>query len=183
MKLMFISDIHGCYDRLLEAYDKFKQTKAEYLVILGDNTHHGPRNAIQSDYNPMKVAEFLKSHQSELLLIKGNCESDADIMVQGQPILDHSVLFVKGHKVFLTHGHVYNEDNLPSNLVKGDVLIRGHYHVPLLKRVNDIIVTCPGSIGVPKDNSKPSYILLDEEGIKGFELKDNKQLFDYKWGE
>ncbi len=183
MKLMIISDIHGYYDELIKAYEIFKESQASYLISLGDNTHHGPRNPLHDGYDPKKTAEFLKSHQKELLLIRGNCESDADIMVQGQPVLNHSVLFINNHKVFLTHGDLYNEDNLPSNLLKGDILLRGHFHIPLLKKVNDIIVACPGSIGVPKDNSKPSYIILDDNGLKGFEIDSKKELFSYSWEE
>ena len=34
---------------------------------------------------------------------------------------------------FLTHGHIYNEDNLPS-LGKGDVFLYGHTHIPVAEK-------------------------------------------------
>lgn len=178
---MIASDIHGYYQPLLKLWDIFVKSEAEYLILLGDLIYHGPRNPLQAGYDPLAVGGFLKEHQNKIIIIKGNCESDADMMILGQPILEHNVALIKGHKVFLTHGHVYNENNVPSNLIKGDVLLRGHFHIPLIDELpNGIILASPGSIGVPKGGSQPSYILMDEQGIEGYTLT-GEHLFKRAW--
>ena len=166
MKLMVISDLHGYYEPTLEAYQIFERSGADYLVILGDLDAHGPANPIKEGYDPLKTAGFLKLHRERIILIKGNCEAQVDEVLVGQTILDHNVFILNGHKVFCTHGHIFSESNLPNGLTKGDILLRGHYHVPKCELVQEILVASPGSIGVPKGGSKPSYIILDEKHIE-----------------
>ena len=68
----------------------------------------------------------------------------------------------------MTHGHIYNQDNLP-NLSKNDVLVNGHTHLPVAKRHNEIYVLNPGSISLPKENNPKSYAVLKDDL---FQIKD-----------
>ena len=45
MKLMFASDIHGSLPATERVLERFAQSGAQWLVILGDVLNHGPRNA------------------------------------------------------------------------------------------------------------------------------------------
>lgn len=55
MKLMFVSDIHGSLHWLQLALEKFREEKADRLVLLGDYMYHGPRNRLPEGYNPAEV--------------------------------------------------------------------------------------------------------------------------------
>lgn len=114
MKLMIASDIHGSayYCRkLLEAYDR---EKAGRMVILGDILYHGPRNDLPKEYAPKEVIAMLNPRKKDLLCVRGNCDTEVDQMVLEFPILaDYGFLYEKGRMIFLTHGHVFNEKNLP----------------------------------------------------------------------
>ena len=78
---------------------------------------------------------------------------------------DFSQIIIDNHRFFLTHGHIYNWNNLP-NISKGDILCHGHTHVPLAEEYDDIIIFNPGSITFPKENYKKSYGLYDNNMLK-----------------
>ena len=169
MKLMIASDIHGSayYCRkLLEAYDR---EQAGRMIILGDILYHGPRNDLPKEYAPKEVIAMLNPRKQELLCVRGNCDTEVDQMVLEFPILaDYGFLYEKGRMIFLTHGHVFNEKNLPM-LCKGDILLHGHTHVPVCREHEDYIYMNPGSVSIPKENSAHSYMTY-EDGL--FQWKD-----------
>lgn len=153
MKLMIASDIHGSmyYAQLL--VDAYKKSGAERLVLLGDILYHGPRNDLPKDYNPKHVIELLNNISDELLCVRGNCDTEVDQMVLNFPVLaDYAVLMLDGKMYYLTHGHKYGVDNFP-NVKKGDAIIQGHTHVPMLEERDGILCINPGSVSIPKNNS------------------------------
>ena len=158
MKLMIASDIHGSayYCRkLLEAYDR---EKAGRMVILGDILYHGPRNDLPKEYAPKEVIAMLNPRKKDLLCVRGNCDTEVDQMVLEFPILaDYGFLYEKERMIFLTHGHVFNEKNLPM-LGKGDILLHGHTHVPVCREHETYIYMNPGSVSIPKENSYHGYM-------------------------
>ena len=79
---------------------------------------------------------------------------------------DYHELYIDNHRFFLTHGHLYDKDHLPL-LNKGDILMYGHYHVPMLEKVDDIIVFNPSSISLPK------------KGVKSYGVYENNELRIY----
>ena len=109
MKFMIASDIHGSEyycKKLLESYVK---EGADRLVLLGDILYHGPRNDLPEGYAPKKVIELLNAMKSELLCVRGNCDTEVDQMVLNFPILaDYAILPVGDKLVYLTHGHNFN---------------------------------------------------------------------------
>ena len=179
MKLLFISDIHGSLYYTKLALDVFKKENADYIVILGDELYHGARNPLPREYNTKEVAQLLNQYKDKIIAVRGNCDSEVDELVIDYPIMStYSIVLYNGRKLFLTHGHIYNEDNLP-NLSDGDVLFYGHTHVPVAKKLDNIYVINPGSITLPKENNPNSYGILynDEFKIMDFEgniLKDIK---------
>ncbi len=150
MKLMFISDIHGSAYYMEQCIKQFEKENCDNLVLLGDLLYHGPRNDLPKEYAPKKVAEILNRYKDKIISVRGNCDSEVDQMMLEFPILsDYTHLFIDGHRFFLTHGHHYHEDALPP-LSKNDVLVYGHYHVPIAKKVNDLYILNPSSISLPK---------------------------------
>lgn len=164
MKLLIASDVHGSayYCRqLLEAY---KREGAEKLILLGDVLYHGPRNDLPKEYAPKEVIAMLNPMKEEILCVRGNCDTEVDQMVLEFPILaDYGFLYEKGHMIFLTHGHVFNEKNLPM-LKNGDILLHGHTHVPVCREHDTYVYLNPGSVSIPKEESPHSYMTY-EDGV------------------
>lgn len=168
MKLMFASDIHGSAyycEKMLEAY---RMEKAGRLILLGDILYHGPRNDLPLEYDPKRVTALLNSVREEICAVRGNCEAEVDQMVLEFPVMaDYAVILEEGITMYATHGHIYNENNLPP-LKKGDVLIHGHTHVLRAEKKEDYILLNPGSVSIPKEGNIPTYAVL-ENGV--FEIK------------
>ena len=78
------------------------------------------------------------------------------------PVLaEYCLLPVGQHMIFCTHGHVFNEENLPP-VMPGDSLLHGHTHVPRAERRKEIWILNPGSVSIPKDGYPPSYAVLED---------------------
>lgn len=169
MKIFFMSDIHGSLYYLEKAIQLYKEENANYIVILGDALYHGPRNLLPEDYNPQLVASLLNQYKDKIIAIRGNCDSEVDQMLIEYPMMaDYSIILCNDRRLFLTHGHIYNESNLP-NLSENDVLIMGHTHIPVAKKYNNIFILNPGSITLPKENNPNSYGVLEDNL---FQIKD-----------
>ncbi|WP_068786537.1 phosphodiesterase [Paenibacillus phocaensis] len=161
MKLMMISDIHGSSEWLDRALVKAKEEQPDQLVLLGDFLYHGPRNPLPDRYDPKRVAETLNGHKHHLIAVRGNCDAEVDQMLLEFPMMaDYAMLFCEGRRIYVTHGHGCNMDQLPP-LSPGDVFIQGHTHVPVADCKNGIYVLNPGSIALPKENSPHSYGILE----------------------
>lgn len=173
MKWLIASDIHGSAywcERMLEL---FKREKADVLVLLGDILYHGPRNELPRDYNPKKVIALLNDFANgtpceephRILCVRGNCDAEVDQMVLGFPIMaDYGVIELGGRFVYLSHGHVYGEDN-PPKLRKGDILIQGHTHIQRCVEKDGIMFLNPGSVSIPKGDGYNGCIVFDDEAV------------------
>lgn len=169
MKIFFISDIHGSLYYLEKALELYKEEGANFIVLLGDALYHGPRNPLPEQYNPQAVANLLNQYKDKIIAIRGNCDSEVDQMLIEYPMMsDYSIILYNNRRLFLTHGHIYNEDNLP-NLSENDVLVHGHTHVPVAKKHNKIYILNPGSTTLPKENNPNSYAILEDNL---FQIKD-----------
>lgn len=175
MKLMIASDIHGSAyycEKLLKAYD---EEKADKMLLLGDILYHGPRNDLPKDYAPKQVIAMLNPRKKDFLCVRGNCDTEVDQMVLEFPILaDYCILYLDNRMIFATHGHVFNEKNLPQ-LKKGDILLHGHTHVPVCKETEDYIYLNPGSVSIPKENSWHGYMILEDGTFTWKDLEDDVQ--------
>ena len=162
MKLMIASDLHGsaAYTRrLLELY---RDTGCQRLVLLGDLLYHGPRNDLPRDYNPKEVTAILNGMKQRFLCVRGNCDAEVDQMVLHFPILSDSALLVlDGLTIHATHGHIHGPDT-PPPLRQGDILLCGHFHVPVRRDCGRYTYLNPGSAALPKENSPHSCMMLED---------------------
>lgn len=172
MKLMIASDIHGSAfycEKMIEAY---KREGADRLLLLGDILYHGPRNDLPEGYAPKEVIAMLNPLKSELLCVRGNCDTEVDQMVLEFPILaDYCYVNLSGENgqgditIFATHGHIYHPHHLPP-LKDGDILLNGHTHIPACKEILDMNggtyqYLNPGSVSIPKEGSEHSYMIYE----------------------
>ena len=162
MKIVFMSDIHGVPSALEAALAKADSLGYDRLVLLGDLLYHGPRNGVPDFYDPVKVAKLLNARKERILAVRGNCDAEVDQMLLKFPIMsDYAELAVDGHRFFLTHGHLWNAENLPA-IPAGTTLVHGHTHIPEDRMLEcGIRIFNPGSISLPKQQTPQSFGFFD----------------------
>ena len=167
MKFLIASDIHGSkyYASLLE--ERFAAEGADKLILLGDIYNHGPRNPLPEGYDPMGVAAILNRHAAEMIVVKGNCDSDVDTLISDFTFVSELVLIDGGKQIFFQHGDKYDAEHLPKNC--GDAFIYGHYHTGFIARKGKVLAANCGSVSLPKGGTAHSYMTL-ENGV--LSLKD-----------
>ena len=110
MKYLLVSDIHGSWLTLKKVLLHFDNMHCDILCILGDIINYGPRNGVPEGLNPKEIAEKLNAMADKIIAIRGNCDSEVDQMLLDFPIMqDYMLLVDEGHKLLLTHGHIYNK--------------------------------------------------------------------------
>lgn len=151
MKLLVFSDAHGnksVVDRILA-----KHPDADYVISLGDS-------GLDQSY----------LFQRDIVHVKGNIRKDPGFSYD-------SSITVKGHSIFLTHGHKYHVQRNVSKLVQHaivnghDIAMFGHTHVALNQVFNNVRILNPGSCDTSRNGLPPTYLLVEfkeEEVITTF---------------
>lgn len=169
MKIMFISDIHGISTNLDKIKERFNELKCDKLVVLGDLYYIGPRNKMHPDYNISNVEEFLTYFEDKMICIKGNCDSEVDIMISNFPIINElGLIEVDNTELYLTHGHIYNENNWQKT---NSILIYGHLHTPFIKEIENNLFINPGSVSLPRQGNLPSYLIYENNVFTIYDIK------------
>lgn len=162
MKLFIASDIHGSAYWCEKMLAAFEESGAQKLVLLGDILYHGPRNDLPEGYAPKEVIAMLNRYKDKILCVRGNCDTEVDQMVLEFPIMaEYSLILADDTTIFATHGHIHNCGQLPP-LSRGDILLHGHTHVPVMEDRGDITYIDPGSVSLPKEGSAHSYLIFHD---------------------
>ena len=167
MKLLILSDIHGSYHYAKEIKTINERENPDQIILLGDLYYHGPRNGLTDEYDPMKVAGILNDLKDKIRAVRGNCDAEVDEMISDFKIEQNIEEQINDKHVYFTHGHIYNMNNIPNNNIQ--ILFYGHFHTGFIEERNGIIFANPGSLSLPKNNTKHSYMIFDESKIT---LKD-----------
>lgn len=162
MKYLVISDIHGSSFYAEKIREIYHRENPDKIILLGDLYYHGPRNSLTEEYDPMKVSEILNEYKDIIMCTKGNCDAEVDEMISEFKMEDYIELKINGVDFFFSHGHKYNIDHLPP---VGKVVIYGHFHTGFITEEYEIIFANPGSIALPKNNTKHSYLVIDDEEL------------------
>ena len=175
MKYLIVSDIHGSIDSVEFIIDKFNSLKCDMILCLGDVLYHGPRNDLPANYNPKAVIKLLNEYKDKIICIKGNCEAEVDQMVLDFKILDSYDSNINDISAHLEHGHHLDE-------YKGDakIVLFGHTHIPTVDKLESRVQINPGSITIPKNNSKRSYAIWDNHTITCYGM-DDSEVFKYSY--
>ena len=182
MKLLFISDIHGRIKNLNFLEQLITKDNFDKIVVLGDLYYTGLKSS-DNDVNPILVKDFLTKYKDRIICIKGNCDSEIDVSTSDFPICTElSLICVDNLNIYLTHGDIYNIES--SHMFnENSILVHGHMHYPYIDKKDGVYFICVGSISVPRNNSKCSYMIYenkkftiydtDENVIKCLNLQDN----------
>ena len=173
MKILIASDLHGSVESSKKILDLDSKFNFKKIILLGDINFSGARNVPPQDYYPISVCENLSKVKDKLIIIRGNCDSRVDEFVLGIKFEDLKHIKIGNHRVILTHGDLYSEENLL--LMRGDIFMYGHTHIFELEKRNDgYYVLNPGSLTLPKNNNPKTYAIydLDKEEITLYDIND-----------
>ena len=164
MKLLLVSDIHGCLPTLEQVLHFYEAEHYDMLCILGDILNYGPRNSIPDGIDPKGIVERLNSLKGDIVAVRGNCDAEVDQMLLDFPIMADYAIIVDGqHRLFLTHGHIYNDTHRPP--MRGCTLFYGHTHLWRLEQTPEGIVCNLGSITFPKGGNEPTFATYEDGRI------------------
>ncbi len=148
-------------EKVLQFYDAGHY---DMLLLLGDLLNYGPRNGLPEGLDAQGVADLLSRYAHSIVAVRGNCDSEVDQMLLPFPMMgDYAIVTDGGHRLFLTHGHIYNPDNQPHN-PSCEVFFYGHTHVQMLYRENENspVICNTGSPTFPKNNQPPTFATLED---------------------
>ena len=166
MKIFVASDIHGDSKACEDIIAKFNEERADQLLLLGDILYHGPRNDLPGSYKPKEVIRLLNAMKDKIVGLRGNCDAEVDQMVLEFPIMAEYTYIISGDVIiYATHGHHANPYERPA-LPDNAVFISGHTHVAMDKVIDGMRCMNPGSPSLPKEDSKPSYIIIEDSKLE-----------------
>ena len=164
MKFVIASDLHGAAPAVRTLSQRIDEEAPDRVLLLGDLLYHGPRNDLPEGYAPKEVLAILNDMAERVIAVRGNCDAEVDQMVLQFPIMaDYALFDLDGRMAFITHGHLFNLDNLPPHK-PGDLLIHGHTHVLTVQEKDGMTYINPGSAALPKENHPKSYMIY-ENGV------------------
>ena len=149
MNILVVSDTHRKTDTLYDVVAKYRSA-IDLVIHLGDC--YNDLQSVMVDFPTIASLSVL-----------GNCDYncfDASVKYEGTFKADQ-------RRIFYTHGHKYNVKAGLEYLVfnakikDADIVLYGHTHIKQAVEKNGVLVINPGSLSSPRDNSKPSYALLE----------------------
>lgn len=146
MKVLVISDTHNNNYNASKVINKLTN-KINVIIHLGDSSE-----------DAFTLSTIFPS--IPMYYVGGNWDS------QSCNIFEQIVSF-NGVKVLIAHGHKYGVNwgydriSYAAEEKKVQAVLFGHTHFPFMQYINNILVMNPGSISLPRNNSVPSYGILD----------------------
>ena len=161
-KILFASDIHGRKSRAIRLAEIIESEKPDRVYLLGDFLYNGPRNGVPEDYDPMAVISDLEPYAPIILGVRGNCDSEIDLELLPFSVEDERLVTENGRRLHLQHG-----DHLEriADIEKGDFIVFGHTHRPLIEERKGVLLLNPGSTSFPKGEFPASYLIFEENTI------------------
>lgn len=173
MRYLILSDIHGSLPVLEKVMKFYEAGNFDMLLLLGDLLNYGPRNGVPQGLDAPGVASLLSKYKSEIIAVRGNCDSEVDQMLLPFPMMGTYAMVADGkHRIFLTHGHVMNEKNLPGT-GSCEIFFYGHTHLCDIKPAEQErpVICNTGSPTFPKGGNPPTFATL-EDGLLSLRLLD-----------
>ncbi|MDH7576887.1 MAG: metallophosphoesterase [Bacillota bacterium] len=144
MRIGILSDSHGDLSRAEQAVAQMGAV--DLLVHAGDYY----RDALHLG----KLFGF------EVRAVVGNCDRSA-------PGPAEEILEIQGHRIYLTHGHLYGVKHGLMRLyyrtceIGAEMVIFGHTHVAQSEEIEGIYFLNPGSVAWPRIGGKSTYAVLE----------------------
>lgn len=165
--VLITGDLHGSIPALEAVIERTVNEGARHLIIAGD---------LCPGDNPL--FSRLLSEAPRPILVRGNCDSTYAFSRAGINYPPRILqLSYQGRTILLTHGDLY-VDPLHFGLGRGDIVISGHTHVPLLEYDGSLILHINGgSPALPRSRWGETYALLYEETASVHRTSDGSCCF------
>lgn len=153
LRILIMSDSHGRNENVELAIAQVREEIGEFQMLI----HLG-------DVGDARELESLAG--VPCYIVRGNTDYDAKL-------LNANVIEAGGHRIFATHGHLYQVD-MRLDLLRFaalendcDIAMYGHTHVPYLEEDNslgtdDVTILNPGSISKPRQaDHRYTYMVME----------------------
>lgn len=161
LRILIMSDSHGRNENVELAIAQVREEIGEFQMLI----HLG-------DVGDAWELESLAG--VPCYIVRGNTDYDAKL-------LNANVIEAGGHRIFATHGHLYQVD-MRLDLLRFaalendcDIAMYGHTHVPYLEEdPDDVTILNPGSISKPRQaDHRYTYMVMeiDDEDEVTYELR------------
>ncbi len=161
LRILIMSDSHGRNENVELAIEQVREEIGELQMLI----HLG-------DVGDARELESLAG--VPCYIVRGNTDYDAKL-------LNANVIEAGGHRIFATHGHLYQVD-MRLDLLRFaalendcDIAMYGHTHVPYLEEdPDDVTILNPGSISKPRQaDHRYTYMVMeiDDEDEVTYELR------------
>lgn len=161
LRILIMSDSHGRNENVELAIAQVREEIGEFQMLI----HLG-------DVGDAREIESLAG--VPCYIVRGNTDYDAKL-------LNANVIEAGGHRIFATHGHLYQVD-MRLDLLRFaalendcDIAMYGHTHVPYLEEdPDDVTILNPGSISKPRQaDHHYTYMVMeiDDEDEVTYELR------------
>ena len=161
LRILIMSDSHGRNENVELAIAQVREEIGEFQMLI----HLG-------DVGDAREIESLAG--VPCYIVRGNTDYDAKL-------LNANVIEAGGHRIFATHGHLYQVD-MRLDLLRFaalendcDIAMYGHTHVPYLEEdPDDVTILNPGSISKPRQaDHRYTYMVMeiDYEDEVTYELR------------
>ncbi len=160
MKIGLVSDTHGDVEAWEKATSLFEG--CDYILHAGDHFYNGAFNPVLPSYYPKNLVEMMNSSPIPILHAKGNCDSEVDDFALDAPIVPFILARLGDWDFLVIHGHQDKEEDLAElgSSYRAHVVVRGHTHLPGVKRYGSLLLVNPGSISIPMGGNPASAGLL-----------------------
>ncbi len=161
LRILIMSDSHGRNENVELAIAQVREEIGEFQMLI----HLG-------DVGDAREIESLAG--VPCYIVRGNTDYDAKL-------LNANVIEAGGHRIFATHGHLYQVD-MRLDLLRFaalendcDIAMYGHTHVPYLEEdPDDVTILNPGSISKPRQaDHRYTYMVMeiDDEDEVTYKLR------------
>lgn len=161
LRILIMSDSHGRNENVELAIAQVREEIGEFQMLI----HLG-------DVGDARELESLAG--VPCYIVRGNTDYDAKL-------LNANVIEAGGHRIFATHGHLYQVD-MRLDLLRFaalendcDIAMYGPTHVPYLEEdPDDVTILNPGSISKPRQaDHRYTYMVMeiDDEDEVTYELR------------
>ncbi len=159
LRILIMSDSHGRNENVELAIAQVREEIGEFQMLI----HLG-------DVGDAREIESLAG--VPCYIVRGNTDYDAKL-------LNANVIEAGGHRIFATHGHLYQVD-MRLDLLRFaalendcDIAMYGHTHVPYLEEdPDDVTILNPGSISKPRQaDHRYTYMVMEIDDEVTYELR------------
>jgi len=151
MKIGVISDTHGNIVAWKKALTVFEG--ADMIVHAGDVLYHPPRLGFLDGYDIPALAKAMNECPIPIVMAQGNCDPEVVGELLKTPLeTPYAHIEFEGVGILVNHGHKLTREGMV-DLAKrygARYFVSGHTHIPVLDRVDGVVLVNPGSPSIPK---------------------------------